>query len=90
MSSFLLLFQYCYFLQWSKSFYAGSNEIIPSVFLQAGTDYLLYMADYSDEKLDDLTGVLNQNDINMHWNAKKIYHIETTNEALFQLQAGKE
>jgi len=58
--------------------------------IQAGTDYLLYIADYSDEELDDITGVLNQNNINMHWTAKKIYQIETTNEALFQLQAGKE
>ena len=51
---------------------------------------MLYIADYSAEKLEDITGVLNQNDINVHWTAKKIYQIETTNEALFQLQAGKE
>jgi hypothetical protein len=75
---------------WSKSFYTGSSEINPSAFIQAGSDFMLYIADYSVEKLDDITGKLNQNDINMHWTAKKIYQIESTNEALFQLQAGKE
>ena len=75
---------------WSKSFYAGSSEIPPSAFLQAGTDYMLYIADYSAPKLDEITSVLNQNNTNMHWTAKKIYQIESTNEALFQLQAGKE
>ena len=80
---------YLYF-PWSKSFYAGNSEIPPSAFLQADTDYMLYIADYSAEKLDDITGVLNKNDINVHWTAKKIYLIESTNEALFQLQAGKE
>jgi hypothetical protein len=72
---------------WAKAFYAGSSEILPSSFLQAGTDYMLYIADYSTEKLDEITGLLNQNDKNMQWTAKKIYQIESTNEAIFQLQA---
>lgn len=75
---------------WAKAFYAGSSEILPSAFLQGGTDYMLYIADYSIEKLDEITGLLNQTGKNMHWTAKKIYQIESTNDALFQLQAGNE
>jgi len=75
---------------WSKTFYAGRSSILPSDFLQEGTDYMVYIADYSDEKLNELNGLLNQNEKGMHWMAKKIYQLESTNEALFQLQAGKE
>ena len=75
---------------WSKLFYTGGSEILPSAFLQAGKDYMLYIADYSAEKLDDITGLLNKNDINRHWTVKKIYQIESTHEALFKLEAGNE
>jgi hypothetical protein len=75
---------------WAKTFYAGRSGILPSSFLKAGTDYMLYIADYSNEKLDEITGLLNQTDKNMHWNAKKIYLMESTNEALFHLQAASQ
>lgn len=75
---------------WSKSFYLGSSRILPSSFLQVGTDYMLFIADYSAEKLDEITGLLNQTDKSMQWTVKKIYEIESTHDALFQLQAGKE
>jgi hypothetical protein len=80
---------YLYF-PWGKVFYAGRNEISPSVFLREGTSYMLYIAEYSKEKLDEITGVINQNKKGMHWIAIKIYQTEQSNEALFQLQPGTE
>ena len=67
-----------------------SSEIPLSSFLQEGTDYILYIADYSAGKLDEITGLLNQSDKSTHWTPKIIYQTESTNEALFQLQAGQE
>ncbi len=80
---------YLYF-PWGKVFYAGRNEISPSVFLREGTSYMLYIAEYSKEKLDEITGLINQNEKGMHWIAVKVYQIESSNEALFQLQPGTE
>jgi hypothetical protein len=74
---------------WSKTFYAGRSPILPSAFLQEGTDYMLYIAEYSDEKLAEVTGVLNQNEKNLHWDVKKIYQDTPAAEALFLLQAKK-
>ena len=78
------------YFPWGKVFYAGRNEISPSVFLQDGTSYMLYIAEYSKEKLDEITGLLNQNEKGMHWIAVKVYQIESSNEALFQLQPATE
>jgi len=80
---------YLYF-PWGKVFYAGRNEISPSAFLREGTSYMLYIAEYSKEKLDEITGLINQNEKGMHWIAVKVYQIESSNEALFQLQPGTE
>jgi hypothetical protein len=75
---------------WSKTFYAGRSPILPSAFLQESTDYMLYIADYTTEKLDEITGLLSQNEKNMQWVVKKIYLDNSTSDALFLLQAKKD
>jgi hypothetical protein len=72
---------------WSKTFYAGRSSVLPTAFLQEGTDYMLYIADFTTEKLDEITGLLSQNEKNLHWAVKKIYLDTPTSDALYLLQA---
>jgi hypothetical protein len=48
--------------------------------------YTLYIADYSGERLAEITGALNMNGKNLVCVTKEIYHAEATGEAIFLLQ----
>ncbi len=75
------------YFPWGKVFYAGHDEIAPSAFLKERTNYMLYIAEYSQKKLEEITGYLDQNDKGLHFTARNIYYIQSTNEALFELVA---
>jgi hypothetical protein len=70
---------------WSNRFYAGSSEIKASEFLDERKVYRLYMSEFSQEKLDELTGILNQSS-NTTWKTVSIYQSKKFNDAIFQLQ----
>jgi len=75
------------YFPWEKVFYSGGDPITISSSLHDGTEYMLYIADYTKEKLDEMTGLFNQNEQNILWIAKPVYLIESTHEALFKLEA---
>jgi len=74
------------YLPWGRVFYEGNRETEPAMFLQPYTVYTLYIADYSDEQLAEITGALNTNGKNLYCVTKEIYHSEATGEAIFLLQ----
>jgi hypothetical protein len=75
------------YFPWEKVFYDGINPVSPSSFLHEGTEYSLYIADYSKERLDELIHFFNQNEKGNRWITKQVYQIESTHEALFTLQS---
>jgi hypothetical protein len=76
---------YMYF-PWGKVFYEGNKETEPASFLKPYTVYSLYIADYSDERLDEITRALNANGKNIYCTAKEIYYSQATKALAVQTE----
>jgi hypothetical protein len=74
------------YFPWGKVFYEGNKEILPSSFLQPSTSYTLYIADYSEEKLNEILAALQPADGTCNYDIRNLVASPATAESLFLLK----
>jgi len=75
---------------WGNVFYMGNKEIKPSVFIKPGGTYTVYMAEYSEEKLNRLLAAIEKDGIGSSGELTKLFQSQETGEAVFSLHVANE
>ena len=75
------------FLPWSKSFYRWHDLVKPEAFINRSNEYLLFVADYSDQQFNLVIDSLKSNSEGAGFEIQKIYYEPLSNEAVFHLKA---
>jgi flagellar biosynthesis/type III secretory pathway M-ring protein FliF/YscJ len=66
-------------------FYNGVDVVNPSTFLKPGTTYTVYIAEYSQKRLDQVIASLQQDSVQYKINMEEAYTSPSENEAIFNL-----
>lgn len=74
------------FYDWNGHFYNGPFDIRPSEFIEPNVDYTLYLADYSEEKLQKFIDALQSDTVKYQYQLNEIHRVESTREFVYQLR----
>lgn len=70
---------------WSGLFYQGVKVLKPIDFIKNNIDYTLYIADFSDSRLNEVLAAINDSGL-LQFDLKELYRSTTTPEVVFQLK----
>ena len=74
------------YFPWGKVFYEGNKEILPSSFIHPPTTYILYIADYSADRLNETLTALKTDTIKYDYTVNEIFNSPATAESVFSLK----
>ncbi len=74
------------FLPWSKSFYQWHSLVKPEDFIKSNHEYLLFVADFSDQQLNLVIDSMKVNLEGTNFNLEKVYYEPLSNEAVYNVK----
>jgi hypothetical protein len=75
-----------FYLHWGDVFYEGVYAIEPVTYIKLDTEYTLFIADFSKEKLNEVLSALQPDSADYTFDLKPLYHSDATEESVFLLK----
>jgi hypothetical protein len=74
------------YLPWGKVFFEGKNEIQPTAFIKPDKEYNLYIADFSEDRLEEIITRMRQDTSINQYSISPVYVDSIQHEAMFRVR----